>query len=170
MHRRLRCRRTAFRHQLTTTLAQTQSVIGVEDLSVRGMIRNRHRARALADAGWSEFRRMLSYQTAWYGSRLIVAPRFYPSTKRGSACGAMQYAMPLAERVFRCAVWGAAIDRDLDAARNLASLVAGSAPGTLNACGGEGSGQEHGLVTLAPTKQEPSSRKLAAKAAGNQRL
>ena len=170
LHRRIRCERTDFLHKTTTDLAKTKSVIVVEDLSVRGMIRNHHLARSIADAGWSEFRRMLEYKTQWYGSALIVAPRFYPSTKTCSACGHIKDEMPLGERVFRCEACGAEIDRDLNAARNLASLVAGSSPETLNACGAEGSGQENCLVKPAAVKQEPSSRKLAALAVGNERL
>jgi len=170
LHRRIRCRRADFLHKTTTDLAKTKSVIGVEDLSVRGMIRNRHLSRAIADAGWGEFRRMLAYKTEWYGSRLIVAPRFYPSTKRCSACGHVKTEMPLAERIFQCEACGAEIDRDLNAARNLASLVAGSSPETVNACGAEGSGQENGLVKPAAVKQEPLSGKLAAQAAGNKTL
>ena len=76
------------------------------------MVRNRHLARAIGDAGWSEWRRMLAYKTVWYGSRLIVAPRFDPSTKTCSACGHVKDEMPLGERVFRCAVCGWALDRE----------------------------------------------------------
>jgi putative transposase len=170
LHRRIRCQRKDFRHKATTDLAKSKSVIVVEDLSVQGMIRNRHLSRSIADAGWGEFRRMLEYKTQWYGSRLIVAPRFYQSTKTCSACDHVRDMMPLGERVFRCEACGTEIDRDLNAARNLASLVAGSSPETQNACGGEGSGQENGLVKPAPVKQERSSRKLSARAVGNKRL
>jgi putative transposase len=170
LHRRIRCQRTDFLQKATTALAKTKSVIVVEDLSVQGMVRNRHLSRSIADAGWGEFRQMLEYKTQWYGSRLIVAPRFYRSTKTCSACGHVRDMMPLGERVFRCEACGAEIDRDLNAARNLASLVAGSSPETQNACGGEGSGQENGLAKPAPVKQEPQSGKLAAKAAGNKTL
>lgn len=169
LHRRIRCRRADFLHKATTDLAKTKSVIVVEDLHVRGMIRNHSLARSIADAGWSEFRRMLEYKTQWYGSRLVVAPRFYPSTKTCSGCGAVKGAMPLSERVFRCEACGLEIDRDLNAARNLAA-VAGSSPETQNACGAEGSGRENGPVKPAATKQESPSRKLAAQAAGNKRL
>ncbi len=113
---------------------------------------------------------MLEHKTEWYGSRRISAPRFYPSTKTCSTCGHTKDEMPLGERVFRCEAGGAEIDRDLNAARNLASLVAGSSPETQNACGAEGSGQEKHLVKPTAAKQEPSSRKLAAAAAGNKRL
>jgi len=128
LHRRIRCQRTDFLHKLTTALAKTKSVIVVEDLSVRGMMGNPHLSRSIADAGWCEFRRMLEYKTLWYGSRLVVAPRFYPSTKTCSACGHVKDEIPLSERVFRCEVCGLVMDRDLNAARNLASLVAGSSP------------------------------------------
>jgi putative transposase len=170
LHRRIRCQRTDFLHKATTALAKTKSVIVVEDLSVQGMVRNQHLSRSIADAGWGEFRQMLEYKTQWYGSRLIVAPRFYRSTKTCSACGRVKDMMSLGDRVFRCEACGAEIDRDLNAARNLASLVAGSSPETVNACGGEGSGQENGLAKPAPVKQEPQSGKLAAKAAGNKTL
>ena len=78
--------------------------------------------------------------------------------------------MPLGERVFRCKACGLMIDRDLNAARSLASLVAGSSPETQNACGAEGAGQENGRVKPAAAKQEPLSRKLLGTATGNKRL
>ena len=155
---------------MTTRLAKTKSVIVIEDLSVQGMVRNRRLARAIGDVGWSEWRRMLAYKTVWYGSRLVVAPHFDPSTKTCSACGHVKDEMPLGERVFRCAVCGWALGRDLNVAQNLASLVAGSSPETVNACGGEGSGWENGSAKPASVKQEPSSRKPAAAAVENTRL
>ncbi len=56
---------------------------------------------------------MLEYKTIWYGSELVIAPRFYPSTKTCSACGHVKAEMPLGQRVFRCEACGAEIDRDL---------------------------------------------------------
>ncbi len=169
LHRRICCQRTDFLHK-ATYLTKTKSVIVVEDLHVRGMIRNHSLARSIADAGWGEFRRMLAYKTSWYGSRLVVAPRFCASRKTCSVCGAAKDAMPRSERVLRCETCAAVIDRDLNAARNLVSLVAGSSPETQNACGAEGSGQKSGLAKPAATKQESPSRKLTAPAAGNKRL
>lgn len=75
-HRRVRNQRADALHKATTALAKAKSVIVVEDLHVAGMLRNRHLARAIADQGWAEFHRQLGYKTAWYGSRLLVAPRF----------------------------------------------------------------------------------------------
>ena len=100
---------------------------------------------------------------------MVVAPRFYPSTKTCSVCGHVKAAMPLSERVFRCEACGSAMDRDVNAARNLAAL-AGSSPERQNACGAEGAGQENGLVKPTAAKQESPSRKLTAQAAGNKRL
>ena len=168
VHRRIRCQRADLLHQLSTTLAKTKSVIVVQDLSVRGMVGNRHLCRSIADAAWSEFRRMLAYKTQWYGSRLVVAPRFYPSTKTCSARGHVKAEMPLGQRVFRCEACGVVIGRDLNAARNLASLVAGSSPETRNAC--EEKALAGSTARRNPAKQESPSRKLAAQAVGNKRL
>jgi putative transposase len=157
-HRRVRNQRLDGLHKATTALAKAKSVLIVEDLNIAGMVRNRHLARAIADQGWAEFHRQLAYKCQWYGSRLLVAPRFYPSSKRCSGCGRVKDALPLGARVFRCEGCGLVLDRDLNAARNLAQLaerVAGSSPETVNACGGGGAGQAgNGLVEPPPAKQE----------------
>lgn len=137
LHRRIRNQRQDFLHKLTTMLAKTKSVIVVEDLSVSGMVRNRHLSRAISDAGWSEFRRMLAYKTVWYGSRSEIAPKFFASTKTCSGCGTVKESVPLSERVYRCESCGLVLDRDHNAARNLTRFVAGSSPETLNACGAD---------------------------------
>ena len=122
-HRRIRNQRVDALHKATTALARAKSVIVVEDLHVAGMVRNRYLARAIADQGWAEFHRQLAYKTTWYGSRLLVAPRFYPSSKTCSGCGLIKATMPLGERTFRCQACGLVLDRDLNASRNLAHLA-----------------------------------------------
>jgi putative transposase len=122
-HRRIRNRRRDSLHKATTTLARTKSIIVVEDLNVAGMARNRRLGRRVYDQGWAEFRRQLGYKTGWYGSQLMVAPRFYPSSKVCSGCGEAKANLALAERVFGCTACGLQIDRDLNAARNLARLA-----------------------------------------------
>jgi putative transposase len=100
-----------------------RSAIVVEDLHVAGLVRNRHLTRSIADASWGEFHRQLAYKCGWYGSRLVVADRWYPSSKTCSACGLVKSDLPLSQRVFRCDGCGIVLDRDLNAAGNLASLV-----------------------------------------------
>lgn len=123
LHRNVRNRRRDFHHKLSTTLARTKSVVVIEDLAVKGMVRNRRLARAISDAGWGQFREMLEYKTAWYGSKLVVADRFYPSSKTCSRCGTVRTELSLSERVFRCEACGLVIDRDLNAAINLEHLA-----------------------------------------------
>jgi putative transposase len=110
-------------HKLTTSLATGHGTVVVERLNLAGMVRNRHLARALSDAGLAELRRQLSYKSGWYGSRMIVADPFYPSSKTCSACGWVKAKLTLAERSFACEGCGLQLDRDLNAARNLAKLV-----------------------------------------------
>jgi transposase len=92
----------------------------VEDLNVAGMGTNRRLSRHLADASFGELRRQLSYKTAWHGSRLIVADRWFASSKTCSGCGAVKTKLALSERTYACTTCGLVVDRDLNAARNLA--------------------------------------------------
>jgi putative transposase len=108
-------------HRLTTRLANTYGTIVVEDLNVAGMLKNRRLARHLAGVGMGELRRQLDYKTRWRGGRLVVADRWYPSSKTCSACGAVKAKLRLSERTFRCDHCGYTADRDHNAARNLAS-------------------------------------------------
>jgi putative transposase len=128
-------------HQVTARLAKTKSVIVIEDLNVSGMLKNHHLAAAIADVGFYEFKRQVQYKAAWYGSRVMLASRWEPSSKTCSTpgCGWVDEDLTLADRVFRCERCGLVIDRDLNAAINLAKL-AGSLSDSLNACGAESAG------------------------------
>ncbi len=140
-------------HKLTSRLAKSHRRIVVEDLNVAGMSRSArgtakapgHHVRAksglsrsLADSSFGEVRRMLEYRCRWYGSELMVADRFFPSSKTCSQCGLVRDHLSLGERIFTCPACGLSIDRDLNAAINLAGWspgnVADSAPETENAC------------------------------------
>jgi putative transposase len=136
LHRRIRNIRRDFLHKITTELAKTRSVIVLEDLSVQGMMQNGKLARAIADAGWREFRKMLEYKTRWYGSQLVVAPRFYPSSKRCSACGYVMGELPFFIREWCCPECGIEHDRDINAARNLRDWYLSTVSSTgIYACG-----------------------------------
>ena len=124
--------RTDTLHKLTNKLVSEFDVICIEDLNVSGMMKNHHLARSVANASFYEFRRQLEYKAAWYGKKLVVADRWYPSSKTCSRCGAI-HEMPLKQRIYKCQC-GLVLDRDVNAALNLLK-VAGDAPETQNACG-----------------------------------
>jgi putative transposase len=112
-------------HKLTTQLSQTHDVIGVETLAIKNLMgaggaRKRGLNRAFADAGLGEVLRQLDYKTHWYGSHLVKADRWFPSSKTCSGCGVVKAKLHLAERTYHCDSCGLVIDRDLNAAVNLA--------------------------------------------------
>jgi putative transposase len=142
-------------HKATSVLAARYQTIVVEDLNVAGMGCNRRFARAVADQGFGIARRMLSYKTSWNGGTLLVADRWFPSSKTCSGCGAVKAKVSLAERIYACTACGMVLDRDVNAARNLLHLAASGAE-RLNACGGT---VGPGTVGHVPSNQEPGTRK-----------
>ncbi|MCU0544468.1 MAG: transposase [Oscillatoriaceae cyanobacterium Prado104] len=112
-----RCR--DFLQKTTTEISRKYARICIEDLNVSGMMANHKLASAISDCGFYEFRRQLEYKSVIYGTTVEVVDRWYPSSKTCSSCGHIQ-AMPLKERVFNCQHCGIAMNRDLNAAINLA--------------------------------------------------
>jgi putative transposase len=124
------------------------------------MLKNHHLAQAIGDVGFAKFRRQLTYKAAWYGCQVIVVSRWEPSSKACSHCCWINDQLTLADRTFHCQACGQVIDRDLNAAINLANLVklADSSSASRNACGEDGAGQGHvALVKLSSMKQEPDT-------------
>jgi putative transposase len=119
IHARVANLRKALLHQITCGLAKGHSHVTVEDLNAAGMLKNRCLARAVADASFAELRRQLEYKCGWFGTELLVADRWFPSSKTCSGCGRVQ-PMPLHVRVFDCPACGLVLDRDVNAAVNLA--------------------------------------------------
>lgn len=147
-HYRIACLRKDALHKLTTELVLNNSVIGIEDLNVSGMLQNRHLSRALADQSFGEFRRQMAYKAAWYGSELVIYPRFRPSSKMCCRCGQI-HEMPLSKRMISCPC-GNAMDRDLNAAINIKNYAVST-----TACGGDSAGLAEGLPgETMPVKQE----------------
>jgi putative transposase len=110
-------------HRFTTPLVGKYDVIVIEDLHVAGMLRNKRLARHIAGAGWAEIRRQLTYKAQWAGVRLVVADRWLASSKICSGCGAAKAKLGLSERRYACTACGVVLDRDHNAARNLAALA-----------------------------------------------
>ncbi|WP_433252908.1 IS607 family element RNA-guided endonuclease TnpB [Actinomadura nitritigenes] len=140
-------------HKATTRLAARYETVVVEDLNVTGMVANRRLARAVADAGFGTVRRLLSYKTGWNGGRLVVADRWFPSSKMCSGCGGRKPSLSLSERTYRCEACGLVLGRDVNAALNLRDLAASGAK-RLNACGGD---VRPGSAGQPPAKQEPGT-------------
>jgi putative transposase len=140
-------------HKATSGLAAQYETIVVEDLNVAGMIRNWRLARVVADQGFGQARRMLSYKAAWNGGRMVVADRWFPSSKTCSGCGTVKTKLTLSEGTYSCQACGLVIDRDVNAARNLLKLAASGAESP-NACGGM---VRPGPARHVPVKQEPGT-------------
>jgi putative transposase len=111
-------------HHLTTGLVAKYDVIVIEDLHVAGMLRNRRLARHIAGANWAEIRRQLIYKTGRAGADLLVADRWFASSKTCSGCGTAKTKLMLSERTYACKTCGLVLDRDHNAALNLAALAA----------------------------------------------
>ena len=137
LHARIAAIRSDALHKLTTDLTRRFRTIGIEDLNVRGMVGNRHLARSIADMGFFEFRRQLTYKAAMRGAQVVVADRFYASSKTCSSCGHQLATLPLCVREWTCPACGVVHDRDVNAAVNLKNMAVSS---TVSACGEEGSG------------------------------
>lgn len=154
-HRKIRNTRKDYLHKFSTKLAKTKPVIIIEDLDIRGMLRGPGKLnRPIHDAGWGEFRRMLEYKTTWYGSKLVVAPRYYPSSKLCSTCDFKLNEMPLSIRNWCCPNCQSQHDRDINAASNLLKFYTGSSPG-IYACGDpSGSGTGNWSTSYGSLKQE----------------
>ncbi|MFJ8142448.1 IS607 family element RNA-guided endonuclease TnpB [Streptomyces sp. NPDC096013] len=128
VHHRVANLREDALHKLTTAVAAEYGTVVVEDLNVAGMLRNRRLARRIADAGFGEIRRQLDYKTRRrHATRLVVADRWYPSTKTCSGCGTVKAKLPLHVRTYHCDACHLVIDRDDNAALNLAALAAAAA-------------------------------------------
>ena len=136
LHARIADQRNDFIHKLTTDLVKNHDVIAVESLAVKHMLKNCHLARSISGAAWGEIVRQLEYKCAWYGRRLIKVDRWFPSSKRCSACGHIREKMPLNVRRWVCEECGTEHDRDVNAAKNVADFGSALAVGaTVTACG-----------------------------------
>ena len=123
LHTRFARVRQDFTHKLTTRLCRENQAVAIEDLNVGGMLANARLSRAISDVGFYEIRRQLLYKAARYGTLIVLADRWYPSSKLCSGCGGRKAALALDERSWTCAGCGAYHDRDINAAINLQRLA-----------------------------------------------
>jgi putative transposase len=158
-HVRIADIRRSFLHEVSIRLVQTHDRLCLEDLAVANLIRNKHLSRAIGDAGWAELARQVTYKQAWRDGQVLVADRWFPSTRTCSRCGLVKQRIGLAERVFCCDGCGLVMDRDRNAAANLAAWAEQhhfQAPDrqaggrVINAPGGEGAGRRRGDGATGP--------------------
>jgi len=136
LHIRIVNLRNDFLHKLSTLIAKNHGVVCVEDLNIKGMMKNGRLSRAIADAAWGKFHEFMRYKCDWNGKHFKKIGRFFPSSKLCSSCGNKQD-MPLDKRVFKCNSCGLKLDRDINASINI--LAAGLS--ALRTCGAIGDGQ-----------------------------
>ncbi|MGP8205761.1 MAG: RNA-guided endonuclease InsQ/TnpB family protein [Acidimicrobiales bacterium] len=120
LHRHIAAQRSHVAHQASYDLATGVTVLCIEDLYIKGMMANRHLAKSIADAAMGEAGRRLAYKCRWYGAEQALADRWYASSKTCSGCGQKKDHLELSERTYHCQHCGLSIDRDLNAAINLA--------------------------------------------------
>ncbi|MFA5525621.1 MAG: transposase [Acholeplasmataceae bacterium] len=122
LHWRIANIRRDFQHKLTSKLCRENQAVCLEDLNVAGMTKNRRLSKAVVDIGFAEIRRQVEYKSKLYGGLVMLADRFFPSSKTCSNCGCVKEVLRLSERVFRCDDCGFELDRDINAALNLRTL------------------------------------------------
>ena len=153
LHERIANIRQDVTHNLTADLVRRFSVIGIEDLCIKGMARTRL-AKSVMDAAMAEVRRQLEYKAPLAGSGVVVADRWFPSTKTCSDCGFVNKAVVLGVESWVCPTCGVVHDRDVNAAINLKNMAVAH---TVTACCQGSSGSDFTVIAKLPLEQESSS-------------
>ncbi|MEU4362871.1 RNA-guided endonuclease TnpB family protein [Promicromonospora sp. NPDC023987] len=134
-HARIRDRRNHHLHQVSNQLVKNHARLVLEDLNITGMTTNRNLSRAISDAAWGELARQITYKQAWRGGHVLLADRWFPSSKTCSTCGTLRKGLALTDRMFECHECGHVMDRDLNAAVNLAAWAENHTPAVTDGAG-----------------------------------
>src|SRR5690606_17257188 len=149
--------RADFIHKLTTRVCRESQAVVIEDLHVKGMLANEKLARAISDVGFGMFRSQIQYKAKRYGTRLVVADRWYPSSRLCSVCDWKNDALTLKDREWTCQCCGTVHDRDDNAAQNLKRLATATAlpVASPSGNGGAASGKVPGVAgKVTPVRYE----------------
>jgi len=157
-HEKVANQRKDFLQKVSTELVSRYGLIGMEDLNVHGLIKNRRLAKAIAATGWGEFRRMLEYKGKWYGSYVHKVDRFFPSSKTCSHCGYILDELPLSVRTWQCPICETVHDRDINSAINILNETRAGV--VRSHAGGESVRWRQGATVLAETGNPSASRHL----------
>ena len=125
LHERVANRRADFLHKVSTTIVKAWDTVAMENLNISGMVKNHRLARSISDVGWGAFKTMVRYKCEWQGKNFCEIGRFEPTSKQCSSCGHKREKLALSVRTWSCAACGSEHDRDVNAAVNIANLVAG---------------------------------------------
>jgi putative transposase len=119
VHEKITNSRNDMQHQVSIRLVKDYDLIAIEDLNVKGMVKNHKLAKAISDVAWSSFVSKLKYKAEWYGREVIVIDRFYPSSKTCSCCDNVKESLSLDERTWTCSKCNTIHDRDVNASKNI---------------------------------------------------
>ena len=119
LNKRINDSKLNYLHEVTNTLINENQVICIEDLNVKGMVKNHRLAESISEINFGEFRKILEYKASWYGRVVVKVDRFYPSSKTCNHCGYIKKDLKLSDRRWICPICGEIIDRDYNAACNI---------------------------------------------------
>ena len=124
LHEKIANQRKDFLHKTSYEIVhKNQGTICMEDLCVKGMIKNRRLAKSISDASWGMFETFLEYKAEWYGKNILDIGRFEPSSKMCSSCGAIKSDLKLSDREWKCSKCGVNHDRDINASINIRNMA-----------------------------------------------
>lgn len=119
VYKKITDRKQYYLHAVSNSLIDENQVICMEDLNVKGMVKNHNLAESISEMNWGEFRRMLEYKAKWYNRKIVFVDRFYPSSKTCHNCGYINKNLKLEDRTWVCPDCGEIISRDVNAAQNI---------------------------------------------------
>ncbi len=125
IHKKVANQRSHFIHNVTTNLVRNYDEIVIEDLSVKNMVKNHKLAKSISDASFGMFRTQLTYKCDWYGKKLTIVDKWFPSSKTCVNCGNVKKDLTLSDRIYKCNVCSNEIDRDFQASLNLKNKAVG---------------------------------------------
>ena len=115
----IRNRKLDYLHKVSNVLLDENQVIVMEDLNVKGMVKNHKLSESISEMNFGEFKRILEYKALWYGRNIVYADRWFPSSKKCNHCGYINKELKLSDRQWICPLCGELVERDYNASLNI---------------------------------------------------